>query len=266
MQLSSIASTSVHPHSRLPEAARHSPIVLRSPLLVTPRGGLSALGGSNSRRNLLLVVLRVGSDPGVPSAGSRYNPTPAAGGGGGGGASGSGGGSSSGGGGSSGGRGGEALCILSFRCVRFDPPTPRRHSRADPSSSVAFLFPPPSLPPTFPAPSPPTILPQQTGQGNQGPGRGGPWWNDPTYWIGLLLGVGLAYPLINRFILNKTTDKDKVMMRMMKGEEGGGGRRETLLAESVIASNITDNCASVVHSQVQHCVCSSTLCGVVPDA
>jgi hypothetical protein len=42
------------------------------------------------------------------------------------------------------------------------------------------------------------------------PGRGGPWWNDPTYWIGLLLGVGLAYPLINRFILNGTSDKEKV--------------------------------------------------------
>lgn len=45
---------------------------------------------------------------------------------------------------------------------------------------------------------------------NNGPGRGGPWWNDPTYWIGLLLGVSLAYPLINRFILNKTSDKEKV--------------------------------------------------------
>jgi hypothetical protein len=48
-----------------------------------------------------------------------------------------------------------------------------------------------------------------TGSSNP-PGRGGPWWNDPTYWIGLLLGVGLAYPLINRFILNGTSDKEKV--------------------------------------------------------
>lgn len=46
--------------------------------------------------------------------------------------------------------------------------------------------------------------------GSNPPGRGGPWWNDPTYWIGLLLGVGLGYPLINRFILNKTTDKEVV--------------------------------------------------------
>jgi hypothetical protein len=45
---------------------------------------------------------------------------------------------------------------------------------------------------------------------NGGPGRGGPWWNDPTYWIGLLLGLGLAWPLVNRFILNKTSDKEQV--------------------------------------------------------
>lgn len=57
---------------------------------------------------------------------------------------------------------------------------------------------------------------------NKGPGRGGPWWNDPTYWIGLLLGVGLAYPLINRFILSNTTDKAKV------GARAGGYPRQAL--------------------------------------
>jgi hypothetical protein len=43
---------------------------------------------------------------------------------------------------------------------------------------------------------------------NDGPGRGGPWWNDPTYWIGILLGVGLGVPLYNAFF--KKSDKQKV--------------------------------------------------------
>lgn len=43
-----------------------------------------------------------------------------------------------------------------------------------------------------------------------GPGRGGPWWNDPTYWLGLALGLGLAWPLVNRYVLNRTSDKERV--------------------------------------------------------
>eukprot|EP00882_Tetradesmus_deserticola_P020536 GHRQ01022186.1.p1 GENE.GHRQ01022186.1~~GHRQ01022186.1.p1 ORF type:complete len:338 (-),score=135.36 GHRQ01022186.1:234-1247(-) len=98
------------------------------------------------------LVARVGSDPGIPSAGSRIQPTPGTplvtGGG-------SGGGSSYGGGaGGSGGSGGGD-----------------------------------------------NRLP------NDGAGRGGPWWNDPTYWIGILLGVGLGVPLYNTFF--KKSDKQK---------------------------------------------------------
>lgn len=58
------------------------------------------------------------------------------------------------------------------------------------------------------------VVPPGSGGSSNPPGRGGPWWNDPTYWIGLLLGVGLAYPLINRFILNGTSDKEKVCMSL----------------------------------------------------
>lgn len=84
---------------RLPAVAstRQQP-VLRTPLAVAPRGGLTSLT-SSSRRNL--IVARTGSDPGVPTQGSRYN-TP------GGGAGGSAGGGSGGSGGS-GGRGGEHI-------------------------------------------------------------------------------------------------------------------------------------------------------------
>jgi hypothetical protein len=82
-------------------------------------------------------------------------------------------------------------------------------------------------PPLTPPPSPPLHLcpplPPPAGSSNP-PGRGGPWFNDPTYWIGLLLGVGLAYPLVRRFILNKTSDKEvvshsKVLDR--KGSQAG---------------------------------------------
>jgi len=95
MQLS-IASKSCQ---RLPAASgtRQRP-VLRCPLPVAPRGGLSSL--SSSRRHL--VVARTGSDPGVPTQGSRYNTTPGGG---------SGAGGSSGSGGGSGGRGGEISCM-----------------------------------------------------------------------------------------------------------------------------------------------------------
>jgi hypothetical protein len=79
--------------------------VLRSPLTVTPRGGLTSL--SSTRRSL--VVSRVGSDPGVPSQGSRYNTT---GGSGSGGSSGRGGGS-----GGSGGSGGEPAVPAASGCI-----------------------------------------------------------------------------------------------------------------------------------------------------
>lgn len=85
---------------RLPAAAGSKQrTVLRSPLAVVPRGGLTSL-----RRDL--VVPRVGSDPGVPSQGPRYNTTP-----GGGSGSGAGGSSGSGGRGGSGGSGSGGMWV-----------------------------------------------------------------------------------------------------------------------------------------------------------
>ena len=45
---------------------------------------------------------------------------------------------------------------------------------------------------------------------NGGPGRGGAWWNDPTYWVGLALGAALAMPLINRLRENGLRRQDRV--------------------------------------------------------
>lgn len=88
-----------------PTAAMHKPLPVRSPVPVVPRGGVIALSSSPSSRRRSLVVMRTGSDPGVPTQGSRY-PTPGGGVGGSAGGSGAGGSGGGGGGGSSGGRGG----------------------------------------------------------------------------------------------------------------------------------------------------------------
>ncbi|KAF8067370.1 hypothetical protein HT031_002418 [Scenedesmus sp. PABB004] len=100
-----------------------------------------------------------------------------------------------------------------LRCVR---------SRAGTGSTPSGSTPSGATPRYTPTPTPATATgggggaPPSGGAGgsggsfpNGGPGRGGPWWNDPTYWLGLLLGLGLGLPLINRFLRDRTTAKDR---------------------------------------------------------
>jgi hypothetical protein len=47
-----------------------------------------------------------------------------------------------------------------------------------------------------------------------GPGRGGVWWNEPNYWLGILLGIGLAVPLFNAYKRKREDEKARLPVCM----------------------------------------------------
>lgn len=74
-------------------------------------------------------------------------------------------------------------------------------------------------------------------------GGKGPWYNDPTYWFGLLLGGAIAYPLIRSVINKSKQDKVEAQAESAKHDSKGA------------VSKIKHNTAEVVHKvqdQAQH--------------
>jgi hypothetical protein len=94
-----------------------------------------------------------------------------------------------------------------FAChpARASSPRPRLNGCSAPLSRRSPLLPAP----------PPDKFP------GGGPGRGGAWWNDPTYWAGLAIGAVLAMPLVNLALRGREGRQDKA--RAGRGERGEGG-------------------------------------------